>query len=246
MAGTQFFLHAATSGNTSQTLPSATKSTLTAYGNLQAQSINSSLNTTKGSSQTSISTTFGINSTNENYFIGKWVSDLCINQSSIASGSWSYGFASSCSSPGNDYFPVDTATATKTYVCVYVYRPSTSTVVGKILDGYTGTGYQTGFTGEIQDVGTFTGVTVSGIIANDVLVFEAWASQTSGTSSTDVMYYYFDGTSVPSTSGNSASTCAAFITSPSAIAMTAYVTPLHTVSIYENLNTWSAVTGSTS
>jgi hypothetical protein len=225
---TTFYLHAAASSNQSAKLPTTEQSTLTAYANFQAQSNNKSMNTTKGSSQAALTnTTFDTNSP-ANYFIGKWVSDLCINQSSISAQTWTWAFACKTNGDSGDLFPVDQNSTINVYVCLYVWRPSTGAVVGKILDGITGDNQyapaSNSSTNEFSEHDTFLGSAVSGIQANDVLVFEAWAGDVYTDGSATAWNFYYDGTdtaSLASTGGNPSS-AASYISSTQTIALTAY------------------------
>lgn len=89
---------------------------------------------------------------------------------------------------------------------LYVWRPSTQTVVGYIFDTHEGTSggnreLPTGITG---DVSTFSGSAVSGVASGDVLIFEWWHHwlQLMGTAYTSRIDY--DGTAdyVDNTLGN--------------------------------------------
>jgi hypothetical protein len=217
---TKFYLHNASRGAPSVgALPSAANSTLISFEDFDAQTNNHSLNTTIGISQASFSPSLNGTRNNQDRFIGKWVTDLTINQSSIAANTWIYDFAAL--SPGAWDYVVDDSTGTKTYVCIYVWRPSTSTVVGKIADAFTGTTYPFVGTSEVTAAGTFTGSAVSSIVANDVLVFEAWWSA-GQTNTTGTFSYFFDGTTEPTATSNTAiSSAASFISTPENIALIA-------------------------
>lgn len=82
----------------------------------------------------------------------------------IAAGQWAYGF---------NLYAANTAANAFTVLSLYVWRPSTQTVVGYIYDSDTtlGTEWTTSFLG---DVATFNGSAVT-TIGDDVLVLEAWA-----------------------------------------------------------------------
>lgn len=219
---TKFYLHnASRAAPPSGSLPTTEQSTLSANQNLDSQSNNHSMNTTVGTSQASFSVTVSSSST-LNYFIGKWVSDLPINQTSIAANTWTWDFAVKQSDTGtNADFPTDNATFTKTYVNLYVWRPTTTAIVGKVLDGLTGTTYHFAGSSEGTEAGTFTGSAVSGITAGtDVLVFEAWANASNGSISSDILSFYFDGTTDPTaTSGTAISSAASFISTPENISL---------------------------
>jgi hypothetical protein len=202
-------------------LPTTEQSTLTSFEDFDSQANNHSMNTTIGTSEASFVPTFVGTGTNHDRFIGKWVTDLTINQTSIAANTWTYDFAAASTS--NWDYPVDASTDTKTYVCIYVWRPSTSAVVGTIADKFTGTTYNFVPATEQTQVGTFAGAAVSGILPNDVLVFEAWwglGATNTNNAGPFTFSYFFDGTTEPTAvTGTAVTNAASFISTPETIAL---------------------------
>ena len=206
---TRFYFHATTSGLSG--LPTAEQSSLTAEFNLEnSQTTNRTMNTTIGTSQASIaragtSTTSGID-----VYVTRFVS-APLNMSSISANTWTYSFAAkSSASQGN--FPVNGSNQS-VRVCCYIWRPSTSTKIGTILDGNTASTVDEAASGvERGSTTTFSGLAVSNMQSGDVIIFEVWFLGTT-TDSTITFTFYYDGATVTTTDGT-VSNHASFIETP--------------------------------
>lgn len=95
---------------------------------------------------------------------------------------------------------------------IYVWRPSTGTLVGTIRDsGGASLGGAAGGTGITTQ--HITGITTSAVSAQagDVIVCEIWANFTQGMANPYVCNFYFDGTTATTTQGTTVTNHASFI-----------------------------------
>jgi hypothetical protein len=218
---TRLYLHDAAS-TVSGTLPTTEQSTKTSVFNFEAQTNNRSMNTTIGTAQASKTfTNTTTRAANNTCFVTKFISDP-INQSGIAANTWTYNFAAKISvlAPVDD-FPTNDTNPRFIPICCYVWRPSTGVKVGNILDGNSATGVYTDIgnrgsntTSESAEHGTFTGAAVSGAAANDVIILEAWIEVWLSASTSTVLSYFYDGTTVNTTGGAVVSNHASFLETP--------------------------------
>lgn len=224
---TRFYLHSANSTE-GGTLPSTEQSTKTSSGNFDAQTVNRSMDTTIGTSQASTTFVLANSQKSDNvFFIAKFISPE-LNQSSIAANTWTWNFAIKASSSTNVFdYPSNTVNE-KIPLCCYVWRPSSGTKVGNIKDGtgqdsadlqYFDVGTNSSnpgapTTAEWSEDGTFAGSAVSGLLAGDVIVMEAWAFIDTNNSSSTTYSFFFDGTTVTTTNGTTVSSQASFLETP--------------------------------
>lgn len=191
---TRFYFHAATSTVTG-TLPTTEQSSLTAAANADAQTVNRSMDTIKGTS----ASTLGILSTatTRTLYYTKFVSPK-IYQTSIAANTWTYGFSINETNL-NVNFPVSGANQS-VWVHCYVWKPSNGTKVGTILDGNTAATVDEQTTGGVAQghVVTFTGAAVSGLTSGDaVIIFELWFPNVASTTAGITENFVYDGVTVP-------------------------------------------------
>jgi hypothetical protein len=194
---TRLYWHNTSNGTTG--LPTTKQSAQsTAAGNAIATTSNKNMTTTIGTSQTSISYTPPSNS-GYAYF-GRWVSDV-ISQTSIAANTWTFSF-------GYDSFwgTSDTGVA----ICIYVWRPTTTTKIATIMDTTNAQQFNTTERGYIL---TATGSAVaSGITSGtDVLCVEI---MTNTSLSGGTLNLYYDGTTAVATNNTAASSVASYIETP--------------------------------
>jgi len=149
------------------------------------------MNTTIGTAVANIGIT-ATSSTRDLYFT-KFVSPL-LYQTTIAANTWVYGF--NASEPNNlaINFPVSGSNQ-PVYVNIYVWRPSTGTKVGTILDGNTASTVDEPASAitKTDHIVNCTGASVSGLTSGDaVIIIEIWFRTTSTAAGTNNIY--FDGT----------------------------------------------------
>jgi hypothetical protein len=216
---TRMYFHSTASAEPG-TLPTTKQSAKTATQSFESQATNRTLDTDIGSAQAVITflntTTTGANRT---YYVSKFISPE-LNQAGIAANTWLYNFACKVGvTTSVDNYPINDTSLTCP-LCCYVWRPSTGTKVGDILDGSTGTGlYDVGNFGnntttEVSEDGSFTGAAVAGAQAGDVIVFEVWISVWTGTSTSSTLAWFYDGGTVTRADGTIVSDHASFIETP--------------------------------
>jgi hypothetical protein len=204
------------------TLPSAEQSALTSILNVDAQTVNRSLNTTKGASQTSLTLTSNATASLQDYYFTKFVSWQYLNQTSIGAGNWGYAFAANESNAAAN-FPCAGATQA-VYVNCYVWKTSNGTKTGTILDGNTALTFAepTAISTITSEQGTFVGSAVSGITpGDDVLVLEVWFRITQGGAASRTDIFYYDGATITPGNGITVSDECSFIMAPVSLAFTA-------------------------
>lgn len=167
------------------------------------------MNTTIGTGMVSLSIT--ISSANSgNYYYTRFVSPP-LSVSSISSNTWTYNFSAS---EGTTFlnFPVN-GTNQPVRVNCYVWRPSTSTKIGTILDGNTASTVTEG--GQNQNRSqqtTFSGSAVSSMSNGDVVIMEIWFivdPVIGGFAGT----FFYDGTTVTG-AGSTVSNHASYLETP--------------------------------
>ena len=202
----------ATTNALSGTFPTTEQSSRTSANDFEAnQATNRVLSVTKGTAQTSLANTSTGTTSQTDYYIGRWVSDL-VNQTSVAANTWTLNVAGSRSGT-SARFP--SAGSGPLYVNCYVWKPSDGTKYGTILDGATGNRGGTNSTSERSHQVTFTGSAVSSLTAGDaVIIFEFWAKITQSDTSTYTQTFYFDGATVTASDGTAVSDHASFISTP--------------------------------
>ncbi|MDH5796951.1 MAG: hypothetical protein OEZ19_00165 [Paracoccaceae bacterium] len=99
----------------------------------------------------------------------------------ISAGTWTFNcYTAESSNQANSYFAL----------CVYVWRPSTSSVVGFVYDSNAQLGSEWSISGGFVNF-TFSGNSVTAQ-ANDVLVLEVWYTSAQAKSSSYNLTAYFD------------------------------------------------------
>lgn len=216
MVTTTLYLHAANS-TVSGTLPTTEQSSRTASYSFDAGTVNRSMDTVKGSAQTSISKAITCSVSNAPTFVAKFVSPP-LNLTTISANTWTT-FGAVAQSNSNAYWWTGTSDG---YVpqTMYVWRPSGGgSKVGNVFDA--ASTFQTNtngppanqeYTSELQ----FTGSAVTCQVG-DVLIYEVWGRIDSNNQNY-TYYYYLDGTVVPTQDQVSASNCASYISTPQTLA----------------------------
>jgi hypothetical protein len=172
-----------------------------------ATSVNRSMDTTIGASQTSIAITTIGTTLSETYYFGKWVSPP-LNQTSIAANTWTVSHAIAESSLSANF--IDTSQY------IYVWRPSTGAFVGWISQSIGAAGFAepTVINTENLENTTNTGSAVT-CQAGDVIIYEVWGRTTQASASIFTDTFYFDGaTENASATGTTVSDIASFISTP--------------------------------
>lgn len=199
---TKLYFHASNSSYSN--LPTDEQSSLTPDSNRfdnEDGTENRLMDTTIGTSQTSLVNTSTNDTNAHNYYIARWVSKK-LNQTSIAANTWNYKFAAQ-EQNANANFPRNGAGVL--HINCYVWRTSNGTKVGTILDGNSSSNFEEASTTETIIEGTFSGSAVSSINTNDdVIIFEAWAIVTQGMATAYTQTYFYDGTTESSTTSNAA------------------------------------------
>lgn len=197
------------------TLPSTEQSSLTATTNGDAQTVNRTMDTTIGTAQASITNTTTASASALSSYFTKFVSPP-INQSGIAANTWNYAYAVKEANI-NANFPCTGANQV-VRINVYVWRPSTNTIVGTILDGNTAATNSEGAANtEVSQYATFSGSAVAGAQAGDVIICEVWFTTTQGNAIARANIFYFDGTTETLATGTTVSNHASFINTPETI-----------------------------
>ena len=217
---TKFYFHNATS-TVGGTLPTSIQSALGSTSTVSdAVTVNRSMDTTIGTSQTSKALSTAASASAQVIYFTRFVSAK-LNQTSVAANTWTIGYADQESNAAAN-FPVTTSGALR--ITVYVWKPSNGTKYGNILDG-TGPTVAEATTSETTTYGTFSGSAVSSLTAGDaVICVEMIYQVTQGNASSRTDTIYYDGTTEPSSDNAAASTCAAFLSTPETLTFTKDVT----------------------
>ena len=212
---TKLYFHAALAEGPG-IFPSAEQSSLTATTNGDAQTVNRAMNTSIGTAQTSITNTTTASTSPLSSYFTRFVSPP-INQSGIAANTWNYSYAAN--EPNvNANFPCSGASQVVA-INVYVWRPSTNSKVGTILDGNTAATNSEGSASTItSEYATFAGSAVAGAAAGDVIVCEVWFTLTQASATARADIFYFDGTTETLATGTTVSNHASHINTPETIA----------------------------
>jgi hypothetical protein len=190
---TVLYFHALSS-TVSGTLPSTEQSTNTPGASFDLGTVNRSMDTTKGTTATSLTKAIAATA-GEKIYVTKFVSQpLDSSSTSITANTWTYS-ASYFANSGSPTWPTTTTGGSvgKIPSTLYVWRPSTGALVGKIFDGDSTT--TTSYIGSVQSTGIVVQFTGSSVTATtgDVLIFEAWGT---GDAATSAAYSYrYDGNS---------------------------------------------------
>lgn len=152
-----------------------------------------SMNKTKGISQTSRGVTSqALNGSTQTNYITKFISDPLKNVTTIDAEIWSSMSAKLQTSSSSAYAGA--------IVALYVWRPSSNSRVGSNIYSWSGEGgfaQPTTINTERLSKGNFTagtGAQVTGVLDNDVIIFEVYNRKTQSASGPFVDQWYFDGT----------------------------------------------------
>jgi len=220
---TRLYFHAATS-TVSGTLPSTEQSSRTSAQNVDAQTVNRSMNASIGTSQAN-ATASSASATDRIVYITKFISQPLVT-TSISANTWTLNFAFKIANTTNQTCPVFEGASNPKYsnlpITCYIWRPSNGTKVGNIFDadsaGTTGEFHDCSKTGtsELVEQGTFSGSAVTAT-AGDVIVLEAWIYSTDSTTRASAINWYYDGTTANTTNESVVSNHASFLETPQAI-----------------------------
>jgi len=240
---TRLYFHATTDSTSG--LPTTEQSTQTANGSFGLQSINHVMDTTIGT-DTSVQIgedmddeTFG-GMTDGYLYYTKFVSPPLF-QSAISSNTWTYNFAHSDVNDSGRIFPIVGGTSNRPiYVNCYVWRPSTSSKVGTILDGDSASTLDNNDDEDVAFVHhtTFSGAAVSSMQDNDVLIFEVWTRCTYTSGINRRCFFSYDGGTENTTDNEEAGAFnsnnhASFIETPDTLVLTPPCTPVSQTSIHK-------------
>jgi hypothetical protein len=208
---TRLYFHSTNSALSN--LPTTDQSSLTNDKIVDALTVNRSMNTTIGTAQTSLALSSNNTTSIQRYYYTRFVSDSLNGISSISANTWTYNFAAQQSSTFAR-FPAGVNGPVR--VTCYVWRPSSSTKIADILDGNSNNVNQS-VTTEISFNLTFTGAAVASIVDGDVIVFEVWFETTAAIAGAYTQTFYYDGTTVTTTTGTVVSNHASFIETPQSL-----------------------------
>jgi hypothetical protein len=189
------------------------------------------MNTTIGTSQTSVALTTNATLSAQNYYFTRFVSEeLSGGITSIAANTWTLNIATQQSS-ASARFP--TTNGSKVYATCYVWRPSTSSKIGDIFDGQNISAITVSTTTEVSRHLTYTGAAVAGVQDGDVICYEAFfqVTQTAASAFTDTVFY--DGTTVTTTNNTAVSSHASFLETPQTLTFGAALTRVSATFTYK-------------
>lgn len=161
------------------------------YGKEDASSVHRSMNKTKGSSQTTMSWSSSASTLTQMNYITKFISEPLSGITTIDDNQWT----------GLMAYSESNLSANVTFMAgvLYVWRPSTNSLVGHIED-YTGlhtTGEPSGANTEKLFKGNFTAGTsaeVTGVQDGDVIILEIYSRHQQSSATAYTIGFYFDGT----------------------------------------------------
>lgn len=223
---TRLYFHAASS-TVSGTLPSAEQSSRTATLNVDAGTVNRSMDISIGAGQT-VSQRNTSNATDVFCYYTKFISQP-LNLTSVSANTWTYNFAYKINNTSSQTGPVKEGATNPKYsnlpITFYIWRPSTGAKIGNIMDGDT-----PGTSGEYFDCtkvgsnelvehGTLSGSAVTCQVG-DVIVFEVWTYSTDITARTNALNWYYDGTTTNTTNETIVSNHASFLETPQNLTFT--------------------------
>jgi hypothetical protein len=219
---TRFYFHAATSGQTG--LPTTEQSSLTVDNNGDAATVNRTMDTTKGTSQASISCNTNASASAQVAHFTRFVSKP-FAQTSITAQTWNLSFAVDQSNV-NTNFPVS-GSGKNAWVSAYVWNPGTQTKVGDIIDGVTANGdWDEPTTAPVETVlfVTFSGNAVNSIPPGCIIVWECMFQFTQNNATARTINFYYDGATVDTTSADTPSDMASFLETPQALTFQTNIT----------------------
>lgn len=196
-----FFLNA--SNALSGTFPTGEQSTRTATVTATGANTLRTMTNRVGIAQSSLAVTTLANTTQQNAFMGFFCSLPLYNDYTVGGGSWILNVSNAESNLAANFFINS--------INVYVWRPSTGTVVGTVRDAAALGGAEPAAAGS-QRVQTFT-FTTSAISAlkGDVIICELWAQFTQANATARTGTVYFGGTTENLTLNATVSNHASFL-----------------------------------
>lgn len=209
---TKLYYHDATS-SVSGTLPSTNQGSNAITVSQDAQTVNRTMNTTIGTTQTSKAVVTNDNTSLQTLYFTRFVSETLQNDTTISANTWSYNFACRISNVSNN-FPCSGANQ-PVHVLVYVWRPSNGTKVGNIIEGNSDNNFSEPDAANSTKAkhGTFSGGSISAL-AGDVIIQDIVfrVTQANNFSRTDTFYY--DGTTENTTENAVVTSQASYIETP--------------------------------
>ena len=188
------------------------------------------MTTTIGTTQSILTLTTNAVTSQQAYYFTKFVS-APINQTGVAANTWTYNFAARSPVAGFANYP-GAGTNQPVRINVYVWRPSTSAVVGTILDGNTAsTVDEVASSSILVQQATFSGAAVSSAQAGDVIVCEIWFVLTQQLGTANACEFAYDGTTANTTKNATVTNHASFLETPENISIQGGTTPLTQTSI---------------
>lgn len=183
---TRFFLrdltaaNPPTAGEKSTALPVDTLGANNATGTEETRALDTAI----GAVQVSIAKNADATTAARDNYLGRFTSAGLAAQT-IAAATWTIAIAlNEANAAANSFLNLS----------VYIWRPSTSAVVGFIYDSHTNIGVEWGATEDGQVI-TFAGVAVTTVL-NDVLVVEIWRHAVQGMAVAYTQTVYFNGATV--------------------------------------------------
>ena len=197
--------------DTTSGLPTAeqsTKSVQTSSRELISQANNYVMQTSIGTAQ--VSTTADIPNNSIMFYMGRWVSPA-LNLTSFPASDFILNFAAREESLASGY-PVN-GNSKPLWVNVYIWRISTASKIGTILDGNTNSVYNEPSAANTEKVmhGTFSGAAVSNLETTDRLILEIWTDMSHTTNQNWAASIYLAGTTVNTTANTTVSNHASFL-----------------------------------
>ena len=204
---TRLFLHAA--GHVfGGTFPTAEQAAASSIQRIAGATSIALMNTTTGTTQTSITFTNFASSTVQTYLLKIFTSPPISGSATIGGGNMIINNAGSESNAAMNFFAGNTAN-------IYVWRPSTGTLVGTIKDAANSStlGLGNAEVGTGETAFHITSITTSPVAASsgDVIIYEMWARFTPGMATAYTGNVFWDGTTVNTTAGAAVTNHASFI-----------------------------------
>lgn len=212
----RFYFHGVHHSDTAN-MPQTNQHTLTPSTGktFDAFTVNRSMNDTIGLSMTNALIATNTVTTQQTLYYHRFVSDPLDLSGGIASNTWTYNFCAWSSNLAAN-FPVNGNNQTMPINC-YVWRPSTQTKVGTVLQGNSNANFSEVSAASTEKVvhGTFAGAAIaSGLVNGDVVIFEIWVQITQGNTTTRNVYWSCDGTTVNTTVNATVTNHASFLETP--------------------------------
>lgn len=199
---TRLYFHDATTSISNP--PASEQSTATANTTATGATTTRSMNRNIGTAQASVSiSSTTASGTAQFAFFRTFVSPALVSNTTISADTLTWNVADAEGNAASNFWVGG--------VNLYVWRPSTGTKIGTLVDNVTGTQLGTeGTTTASVTTGTVATSSVSAL-AGDVLICEVWSNfnQSMGTSYTNTFYY--DGTTVTTVENTATTSHASFI-----------------------------------